>query len=75
MFRSMSNDHHDHPSQPSEPLRFTFKRRFRRREVFEDIVSSGWMGADVRYYVMTSSKGVTVAIPVKGRRILIEKMP
>lgn len=66
----MSNDHtHEQPQR----FRFTFKRRGRRAVVFENIVGSGF-GPGGGFYMLTTEDGVTVGVPTKGRRILIEPM-
>jgi hypothetical protein len=74
MFRSMSDEHdlHVHPPK-QERFRFTFKRRFRRAEVLDNIIASGF-SPDGRFYMLTTGDGVTRGFPMKGCRILIEPM-
>jgi hypothetical protein len=68
----MSNEHDDHVHPPQQQaFRFTFKRRFRRGEVFKNVVGSGF-SPDGKFYMLTTEDGVTVGVPMKGRRILIE---
>jgi len=67
----MSNEHdHDHPPQPLA-LRFTFKRRFRRAEVYDGVIGSQVVGD---WFMLTLDGGTTVGVPMKGCHVRIEQM-
>ena len=73
MFRSMSDEHdlHVHPPQP-QAFRFTFKRRFRSAEVYEDVIGSQIVG---ELFMLTFDGGRAVGVPIRGADVRIEPMP
>jgi hypothetical protein len=75
MFRCMSDERDQHAHPRNDRFRFTFKRRFRRAEVFENVIGSQIMGDRNMVYMLTVDGPVTRSVPLKGRRVLIEPMP
>ena len=70
MFRSMSNEHgHDHPPQ-LQRLRFTFKGRLRRTEIYDGVIGSQIVGD---MFMLTFEGGRAVGVPIGGRRVRIEE--
>ena len=77
MFRSMSNEHdHDHPPQFQPPvyqqpqrLRFTFRGRLRRTEIYDGVIGSQIVGD---LFMLTFEGGRAIGVPIAGRRVLIE---
>jgi hypothetical protein len=72
MFRSMSeHDPYVPPVDRPQRFRFTFKRRFRRAKVYDNVIASGVVG-DARFYMLTQDGGVTTGVPMRRCRITIE---